>query len=150
MHVRPAEPVSTDTYCFSTPRRIWSCSIDSKSARKLPSPKPSLPFRWMISKKNGADDRAGEDLQQHLVPGGRTVEQDAVAGESIGVLAVARSAGPRCRIADLAEIEQPLVERRPLLHPPPVHVVRQMVDVGEPRARRIALDAGQRHEVFAR
>jgi len=27
--------------------------MDSKSARKLPSPKPSLPFRWMISKKIG-------------------------------------------------------------------------------------------------
>src|ERR671936_303170 len=38
---------------FSTPRRTWSSSIDSKSARKLPSPKPSSPLRWMISKKIG-------------------------------------------------------------------------------------------------
>ena len=36
-----------------TPRRSWSSSMDSKSARKLPSPKPSLPLRWMISKKIG-------------------------------------------------------------------------------------------------
>ena len=38
---------------FSTPRRIWSSSIDSNRALKLPSPKPSLPLRWMISKKIG-------------------------------------------------------------------------------------------------
>ena len=34
----------------------WACcarSIDSKSARKLPAPKPWSPFLWMISKKNG-------------------------------------------------------------------------------------------------
>src|SRR5574337_1367032 len=37
----------------NTPRFIWSLSIDSKSAWKLPSPKPSLPLRWMISKKIG-------------------------------------------------------------------------------------------------
>src|SRR4051812_36781558 len=38
---------------FSTPRRIWSSSIDSNSALKLPSPKPSSPLRWMNSKKMG-------------------------------------------------------------------------------------------------
>src|SRR5260370_1020343 len=37
----------------STPRRIWSSSIDSNSALKLPSPKPSSPLRWMNSKKIG-------------------------------------------------------------------------------------------------
>src|SRR6185437_7346639 len=37
----------------STPRFIWSRSMDSNSAWKLPSPKPSLPLRWMISKKIG-------------------------------------------------------------------------------------------------
>src|SRR5712672_3045414 len=37
----------------TTPRRIWSSSIDSNRALKLPSPKPSLPLRWMISKKIG-------------------------------------------------------------------------------------------------
>ena len=36
-----------------TPRAIWSRSIASNSAWKLPSPKPSLPLRWMISKKIG-------------------------------------------------------------------------------------------------
>jgi hypothetical protein len=35
------------------PRRIWSSSMDSNSARKLPSPKPSSPLRWMNSKKIG-------------------------------------------------------------------------------------------------
>src|SRR6185437_15682117 len=38
---------------LSTPRRIWSSSIDSNSALKLPSPKPSSPLRWMNSKKIG-------------------------------------------------------------------------------------------------
>src|SRR5437762_7848121 len=38
---------------FSTPRRIWSSSIDSNSALKLPSPKPSSPLRSMNSKKIG-------------------------------------------------------------------------------------------------
>ena len=40
-------------FALSTPRRIWSRSIDSNSARKLPSPNPSLPLRSMISKKIG-------------------------------------------------------------------------------------------------
>jgi hypothetical protein len=40
-------------FALSTPRLIWSRSIDSNSARKLPSPNPSLPLRWMISKKIG-------------------------------------------------------------------------------------------------
>src|SRR3546814_3993518 len=30
----------------STPRRIWSRSMLSNSALKLPSPKPSSPLRW--------------------------------------------------------------------------------------------------------
>jgi hypothetical protein len=38
---------------FSTPLRIWSSSIDSNSALKLPSPNPSSPLRWMNSKKIG-------------------------------------------------------------------------------------------------
>ena len=37
----------------STPRFIWSRSMDSNSALKLPSPKPSSPLRWMNSKKTG-------------------------------------------------------------------------------------------------
>ena len=36
-----------------TPLRIWSSSMDSNSALKFPSPNPSLPLRWMISKKMG-------------------------------------------------------------------------------------------------
>src|SRR5690606_20447328 len=34
---------------YRTPRLIWSRSMDSNRAWKLPSPKPSLPLRWMIS-----------------------------------------------------------------------------------------------------
>ncbi len=37
----------------TTPRRIWSSSMDSNKALKLPSPKPLSPLRWMISKKIG-------------------------------------------------------------------------------------------------
>ena len=37
----------------STPRASWSRSIDSNSAWKLPSPKPSSRLRWMNSKKIG-------------------------------------------------------------------------------------------------
>src|SRR3990167_611939 len=37
----------------STPRRIWSRSMLSNSALKLPSPKPSSPLRWMNSKNTG-------------------------------------------------------------------------------------------------
>ncbi len=51
-----------------TPRRSWSSSIDSNSALKLPSPKPSLPLRWMSSKKIGPIDVRGEDLQQQALP----------------------------------------------------------------------------------
>ena len=50
-------------------------------------------------------------------------------------------------VADLAEVEQPLVEARPLVHPAAMHVVRQVVDVGEAGAGRVLVDAGQRHEV---
>src|SRR5690606_33759931 len=46
LRLRPAR-------AYSTPRFIWSRSIDSNRAWKLPSPKPSLPLRWMISKKIG-------------------------------------------------------------------------------------------------
>src|SRR5690606_11134276 len=38
---------------YSTPCCIWSRSMLSNRAWKLPSPKPSLPLRWMISKKIG-------------------------------------------------------------------------------------------------
>src|SRR4249919_669462 len=48
LHVVPSTCV-----VYSTPRRIWSRSMLSNSAWKLPSPKPSLPLRWMISKKIG-------------------------------------------------------------------------------------------------
>ena len=46
---RPPEPEPIAYPCavsaFSTPRRIWSSSIDSNSALKLPSPNPSSPLR---------------------------------------------------------------------------------------------------------
>ena len=50
-------------------------------------------------------------------------------------------------VADLAEIEEPLVELRPLVHPAAMHIVRQVIDVGEPDAFGLALDARQVLEV---
>src|SRR5471030_2109692 len=50
-------------------------------------------------------------------------------------------------IADLAEIEEALVEARPLVHAPAMDVVRQVIDVGETDARRIVVDAGQELEI---
>ena len=47
-----------------TPRRIWSRSMLSNSALKLPSPKPSSFLRWMNSKNTGPICRFGKDLQQ--------------------------------------------------------------------------------------
>ena len=50
-------------------------------------------------------------------------------------------------VAHLAEVEQPLVEARPLVHATAVHVVREVVDGGQPRALRVLVHARQRHEV---
>src|SRR3546814_6519348 len=50
-------------------------------------------------------------------------------------------------VADLAEIEEALVEGRPLLHAPAVDVVGQVVDDGEAGARRTLVGARQRLEV---
>ena len=50
-------------------------------------------------------------------------------------------------IADFAEVEDARVEIGPFAHAAAMHVVRQVVDVGEARARRMLVDAGQRDEV---
>ena len=50
-------------------------------------------------------------------------------------------------VADLAEIEEALVEVGPSRHVAAMDVVRQVVDVGEADALGIVLDAGQIHEV---
>ena len=67
---------------FSTPRRIWSSSIDSNSARKLPSPKPSSPLRWMNSKKIGPstvpEKICSSTLVDAAVHHALAVDQDAV------------------------------------------------------------------------
>src|SRR3546814_5570132 len=49
-------------------------------------------------------------------------------------------------VADLAEIEEALVEGRPLLHAPAVDVVGQVVDDGEAGASRTLVGARQRLE----
>ncbi len=50
-------------------------------------------------------------------------------------------------VADLAEIEEPFVEVRPLVHAAAMHVVGQVIDIGEPHALRVAIDARQILEV---
>ena len=63
----------------STPRRIWSRSIDWNSALKLPSPKPSSPLRWMNSKNTGPSSVSEKicSSRRGLPPLGVAVEQDA-------------------------------------------------------------------------
>src|SRR5690606_16987396 len=51
------------------------------------------------------------------------------------------------KILDLAEIEEPLVELGPFRHAATMHVVCQVVDIGQADAFRIALGALDRHEV---
>ncbi len=212
----------------STPRRIWSSSMDSNSAWKLPSPKPCVALALDDLEEDRADHRLREDLQQHLVrpparrrsgcgsaraaprpPVARQARRQHVVVRVRRVLerdAAARAAprpSRRCRrcrarragcprrdtstryswiwllsselsligmrilpqglvialrlepgqlafdveVADLAEVEQALVEVRPLVHAAAMHVVRQVVDVRQAGARRMLLDARQRHEV---
>src|SRR5471030_2002853 len=50
-------------------------------------------------------------------------------------------------VADLAEIEETLVERRPFVHAAAMHVVRQVIDVSEADALGGVLDAGQELEI---
>jgi len=52
---------------FSTPPAdLRPSSIDSNSALKLPSPKPSSPLRWMNSKKIGPIAFAEKICRQHF------------------------------------------------------------------------------------
>ena len=67
-------------HAFSTPRLIWSASMDSNSAWKLPSPKPSIAFALDDLEEDRADGVLREDLQQQaLIFRRRAVHQDAVA-----------------------------------------------------------------------
>ena len=73
----------------STPRRIWSSSMLSNSALKLPSPKPSLPLRWMISKKIGPITFWVKICSSRPCPSRRAVHQDAPLLQLGDVLAMA-------------------------------------------------------------
>ncbi len=56
---------------------------------------------------------------------------DLAAGAGHGLALDARDLAFDVEVADLAEVEQALVEVRPFDHPAAVHVVRQVVDVGQ-------------------
>jgi hypothetical protein len=59
----------------------------------------------------------------------------------------ARDLAFEIEVADFAEVEEARVVLRPLVHPAAMHVVRQVIDVGEPVPRRILRRAGNRLEV---
>ena len=61
-----------------------------------------------------------------ILPHGLVIALDLQAGE----LAL------DVEVADLAEIEEPLVELGPFVHAAAMHVVRQVIDVGEADALR--------------
>ena len=67
------------SFTLNAPRMIWSRSMLSNSALKLPSPKPSSFLRWMNSKNTGPICGFGKDLQQQarIAFFGRAIEQDA-------------------------------------------------------------------------
>jgi hypothetical protein len=50
-------------------------------------------------------------------------------------------------IADLAEIEESLVVARPIVHPPAIDIVGQMIDDRHPGPRRMAIDSRQIGEI---
>ena len=49
-------------------------------------------------------------------------------------------------IADLAEVEEPLVEVGPMVHPPAVHIVGEVIEIGEVRgvARLLSAASGKK------
>src|SRR5471030_697094 len=49
-------------------------------------------------------------------------------------------------VADLAEIEEPFIEGRPFVHTAAMHIMSQMIDIGEADARGIVIDARQEFE----
>ena len=77
-------------------------------------------------------------------------DADLAAGAGHGLALDAGDLALDVEVAHLAEVEQALVEIGPLGHAAAVHVVRQVVDVGQAVAGRVQLldaDAGQRLEV---
>ena len=64
-------------------------------------------------------------------------DADLAAGAGHGLALDAGDLALDVEVADLAEVEQPLVEVGPLGHAAAVHVVRQVVDVGQAVAGRV-------------
>src|SRR5213082_529540 len=104
-----------------TPRRIWSCSMDSNRARKLPSPKPSLPFLDDLE-EDRTDDIAREDLQQHSLALLRiAIDEDAAAAQLGERLPMAGHARGEALIIGVGRV----LERNPV----PAQHVHRAVDV---------------------
>ena len=74
-------------------------------------------------------------------------DADLAAGAGHGLALDAGGLALDVEVAHLAEVEQALVEARPFLHASPVHVVRQVVDVGQAVAHGVEGGAGQGLEV---
>ena len=116
---------------FSTPRRIWSSSIDSNKRAEIALAEALVALALDDFEEDRADDRLGEDLQQHLAFRGRAVEQDPVAAQPLGVLLVPRQArGERLvvRVRRVLEVDLRTTQR-----------LDRRVDVGG--AERDVLDA---------
>src|SRR5690606_39245193 len=79
----------------------------------------------------------------------RFVDRDAdlAAGAGDGAADEAGQLALDIEEADLLEVEQLLIEARPHVHAPAVHIVGEMVDVIEADALRLLLGPGQRFEI---
>ena len=77
------------------------------------------------------------------------VDGDAnlAAGAGHGLALDSRDLAFDVEIAHLAEVEQPLVELGPFAHAAAVHVVREVVDIGQDVPRRVEAGAGQGLEI---
>ena len=112
----------------TTPRRIWSSSIDSNSALKLPSPK-LVALALDDLEEDRPDLVLGEDLQQQVVA--CAVDQDLALLQFVQRFAVIRHAAVDQFVIRVDRVEQ--------LHFLAAQAIDRLIDVGG--AERDVLDA---------
>ena len=102
---RGAAPVAVELETQMTPRRIWSSSMDSNNALKLPSPKPWFPLRWMISKKIGPMTLAVKICSRMpSSSGAAAVDEDAPLAQLFDVLVVTGDAAVDAFVVGLGRV----------------------------------------------
>ena len=90
-------------YALSTPRRIWSSSIDLEQGAEIALAEALVAAALDDLEEDRADHGLGEDLQQQPAAlGRRAVDQDAVGGQALrgprrGPAGACRPARNRCR-----------------------------------------------------